>query len=189
MELTPLGIEGAWLAESKAWPDSRGHLREWFKYSDIVNQTGIDFKVEQANISVSKKGVIRGIHYSNAPEGQAKWVTCVKGAIRDVIVDVRPTSQTFGRHISVELRAQEGRSVLIGHGLGHGFIAMEDDSVVSYLISSEFDPKHELGIHPFDQSLKINWQIERLGGSAVIVSEKDIVASSFKDLIASKNTR
>ena len=189
MDLTPLGIQGAWLAESKAWPDSRGHLREWFKQKDVLLQTGIDFKVQQANISLSRKGVIRGIHYSTALEGQSKWVTCVSGVILDVIVDLRPSSQTFGRYVSVELRAQEGRSVLIEGGLGHGFISMEDNSVVAYLLSSEFNPKYELGIHPFDQDLEINWQIERLEGSQVTISDKDLSAPTLRDQIAPKNVK
>ena len=187
MELTSLGIGGAWLAESEVWPDSRGHLREWFKHEDIFKRAGINFGVQQANLSVSKKGVIRGIHFSFAPEGQSKLVTCVSGSILDVIVDVRPTSKTFGKHLSVELKAQEGRSILIEHGLGHGFISMEDDSAVAYLLSSAFNPKHEAGINPFDPDLKINWQIERLAGTAVALSQKDLTAPSLKDHLASKN--
>ena len=87
MELTPLGIEGAWLAESPMWRDERGIFREWFKAEDVKNATGRDFGIEQANVSMSSAGTLRGIHYSMAPRGQAKWITCVSGAIKDVIVD------------------------------------------------------------------------------------------------------
>jgi dTDP-4-dehydrorhamnose 3,5-epimerase-like enzyme len=85
MELTPLGIEGAWLAESPVWKDDRGFFREWFKTEDINKATGRNFNVEQANISSSTKGTLRGIHYSLAAKGQAKWVTCVTGLTNDYL--------------------------------------------------------------------------------------------------------
>ncbi len=81
MDLIPLGIEGAWLSESPVWGDDRGSFREWFKRDEVLKKTDIDFPVNQANISISKKGVIRGIHYSLAPNPQAKWITCVSGSI------------------------------------------------------------------------------------------------------------
>jgi len=99
MKLTPLGIEGVWVAESPVWRDDRGFFREWFKAEDIKKVTGRNFSIEQANISVSSAGTLRGIHYSIAPRGQAKWITCVSGSIKDVIVDIRPDSQTFGKWI------------------------------------------------------------------------------------------
>ena len=123
MKLTPLRIEGAWVAESEVWNDDRGLFREWFKNSEILGTTGIDFSAKQANFSISQKGVIRGIHYSLTPHEQAKWVTCVSGAIIDVIVDIRPKSPTFKDVEYVELKPGDGKSVLIGHGLGHGFIS------------------------------------------------------------------
>ena len=151
--------------------------------------TGINFSVQQANVSLSKRGVIRGIHYSRAPEGQAKWVTCVAGAIMDVVIDIRPTSQTFGKHVSVELNAQEGKSVLIESGLGHGFVAMEDNSVVAYILSSKFNPIYEMGLNPLDPELGIDWQFARLGGLEVVLSEKDLTAPNFRDLIAPKKDK
>jgi dTDP-4-dehydrorhamnose 3,5-epimerase len=187
MKLYPLGIEGAWLAESDIWTDNRGNFSEWFKHKEILSKTGIDFNVQQANISKSAKGVIRGIHFSNAPQGQAKWVKCMSGAILDVIVDVRPASRTFREHISVELTAGDGRSLLIDYALGHGFVSLEDDSIVGYLTSSEFNPKQEVGFNPFDPALKIDWQIERLGGLRATLSEKDLSAPTLQDLLASKN--
>ena len=121
MKLTSLGIDGAWVAESPVWSDERGFFREWFKSEDVLAATGINFSIQQANISQSQRRVIRGIHYSLAPEGQAKWVTCVNGRIRDVIVDIRPGSPTFGKSVFVELNGLDGLAVLIGPGLGHGF--------------------------------------------------------------------
>ena len=125
MELRPLNIEGAWLADSPVWRDDRGFFREWFKREEILSKTGVDFSTQQANISVSSKGTLRGIHYSIAPRGQAKWITCVSGSIQDVIVDIRPNSETFGQWVDVELKGDSGKAVFINEGLGHVFLELE----------------------------------------------------------------
>ena len=181
MKLTPLGIEGAWLAESPIWKDDRGFFREWFKDEDIQRVTGIDFSIQQANISMSQKGVIRGIHYSLAPRGQAKWITCVAGSIQDVIVDIRPESRTFGKWIDVELKGDSGKAVFLSKGLGHGFLAMEGDTAVTYLVSTPFAPEVEFEINPLDVEIGINW---RLDSTLLKISEKDQVAPSLSARLA-----
>jgi len=181
MQLTPLGIEGAWLAESPIWADERGFFREWFKRQDVLEVTGIDFSSQQANVSRSNRGVIRGIHYSLAPEGQAKWVTCISGAILDVIVDIRPGSPTFGKVEYVDLRGDEGRAVLIDRGLGHGFISLEDETFVSYLLSSPYKPEFEFEIQPTDPELGINWHLELIGGVGFVTSAKDAQAPTLEE--------
>ena len=170
MKLTPLGIEGAWLAESPVWSDDRGFFREWFKAEDVKNATGRDFGIEQANISMSSAGTLRGIHYSIAPRGQAKWITCVSGSIKDVIVDICPDSKSFGQWIEVELRGDSGKAVLISEGLGHGFLALEDNTVVAYLVSTAFSPTDEFEINPLDEKIGINWG---MGLNFLKISEKD----------------
>ena len=170
MELTPLGIEGAWLAESPVWSDDRGFFREWFKSERIEQVLGRVFNVEQANVSSSTKGTVRGIHYSLAVKGQIKWVTCVSGLIKDVIVDIRPNSKTYGKWIEVELSGTSGNAVLIGDGLGHGFISLADVSTVAYLVSSPFSAKEEFEINPLDPALGINWGLPI---SHLKISEKD----------------
>ncbi len=176
MELKPLGIEGAWLAESPVWSDERGFFREWFKSKDVKAATGIDFSIEQANISQSQRGVIRGIHYSLAPQGQAKWITCINGSIRDVIVDIRLGSPTFGKSVFVELNGLDGRAVLIGPGLGHGFASLADYSTIAYLLSSPYSPTEEFEINPLDPDLGIDWGIDL---AEVSLSEKDKMAPSL----------
>jgi dTDP-4-dehydrorhamnose 3,5-epimerase len=178
MELTPLGIEGAWLAESPVWKDDRGLFREWFKAEDVKSATGREFGIEQANISVSSKGTLRGIHYSIAPRGQAKWITCVSGAIQDVIVDIRPHSKTFGQWIDVELQGDSGKAVFISEGLGHGFLALEDNTTVAYLASTPFSPSDEYEINPLDFEVRINWGIEI---SNLNISEKDKAAPTLAE--------
>ena len=138
MLISELEIKGAWLADSPVWSDDRGFFREWFKSEDVKTATGRDFGIEQANISVSSVGTLRGIHYSIAPRGQAKWITCVAGSIKDVIVDIRPDSQTFGKWIEVILKGDSGKAVFISEGLGHGFLALEDNTAVAYLVSTPF---------------------------------------------------
>ena len=178
MELTPLGIEGAWLAESPVWSDDRGFFREWFKSESIKQVVGRDFKVEQANISSSTKGTVRGIHYSLAVKGQAKWVTCVSGLIKDVIVDIRPTSKTYGKWIEVELSGTSGNAVLIGEGLGHGFVSLADVSTVAYLVSSPFSPTEEFEINPLDPAIGISWALPL---SELKISEKDKNAPTLEE--------
>jgi dTDP-4-dehydrorhamnose 3,5-epimerase len=178
MKLTPLGIEGVWLAESPVWSDDRGFFREWFKSEDIKNETGRDFGIEQANISLSSRGTLRGIHYSVAPRGQAKWITCVIGSIKDVIVDIRPDSKSFGQWIEVELRGDSGKAVLISEGLGHGFLALEDNTAVAYLVSTPFSPTREYEINPLDEKIAINWGMDL---SELKISRKDKVAPTLLD--------
>ena len=178
MELTPLGIEGVWLAKSPVWKDERGFFREWFKSEDVKNVTGRDFGIEQANISLSSAGTLRGIHYSIAPRGQAKWITCVTGSIQDVIVDIRPTSKTFGQWISVELKGDTGKAVLVSEGLGHGFLALQDKTVVAYLASTPFSPTDEFEINPLDARVGISWN---LVPSELKISDKDLKAPSLEE--------
>jgi dTDP-4-dehydrorhamnose 3,5-epimerase len=178
MDLTPLGIDGVWLAETPVWNDDRGYFYEWFKHSEILSKTGIDFSVKQANISKSHQGVVRGIHYSLAPEGQAKWVTCLSGSIQDVVVDLREFSPTFGESISVFLNSGDGQAILLSDGIGHGFLSLAHNSKISYLLNSEYSPKYETGIYPLDSELNIKWSFE---GISPIISEKDLNAVSLDD--------
>ena len=182
MELTPLGIEGVWLAESPVWSDNRGFFREWFKSEEVKAATGREFGIEQANISLSSAGTLRGIHYSIAPRGQAKWVTCVSGSIQDVIVDIRPESKTFGQWVEVELKGDSGKAVLISEGLGHGFLALEDNTAVAYLVSTPFSPTDEFEINPLDEKIGIKWGMD-LG--ALKISGKDKIAPTLAERLAS----
>jgi dTDP-4-dehydrorhamnose 3,5-epimerase len=182
MKFQPLGIQGAWLIESKVFKDERGSFREWFKSGEIRNKIGIDFSVAQANVSTSARGVIRGIHYSLAREGQSKWVTCTSGRILDVIVDIRPDSPTFKHVEYIELHGS--RATFIGPGLGHGFISLEDKSVVTYLLSSPYSPEFEFGIHPTDSELNIDWEVDSILESSFLLSPKDLNAPTLAERFA-----
>jgi dTDP-4-dehydrorhamnose 3,5-epimerase len=183
MNLTPLGIDGAWMAKAEVHSDLRGTFREWFKFDEIREITGIDFAVKQANLSISNAGVIRGIHYSLSSEGQAKWITCPSGHVVDVIVDIRPESKTFKKVIQTDLRGGEASAILIGSGLGHGFLALENNSILTYLLSSPYSPKDELAVNPFDAELKIDWHSNLLDRGNHVMSTKDKEAPSLSQLL------
>lgn len=172
MEIVPLSINGAWLIKAKRFTDDRGWFQEWFKHSAVNAQTGFSFSPLQSNISRSAAGSIRGVHYSVAPEGQGKLVTVMSGVIDDVIVDIRPTSPTFGKWEKVHLTSDSGESVLLSPNLGHAFQALADNTIVSYLVTAEFNPTAELGITPFCPELAIEWDAT----ISPLVSEKDLDA-------------
>lgn len=182
MRIEEASIEGVWIIQNEIYPDQRGTFQEWFQSKQFQGITGIDFRPQQANSSISKKGVIRGIHYSTSENGQAKLVTCMSGNILDVIFDIRVGSKTFGQHVSVAMNAQDGKSLFISEGLGHAFISLEENSNLVYLLSSTYDPKTENSVHPLDSTLAFNWPLER-----IILSERDAGAPSLNEQIKAKN--
>jgi dTDP-4-dehydrorhamnose 3,5-epimerase len=143
MPFQPMGIHGAFVFTPVRHGDSRGHFQESFKLSSLDKELGLGFEVKQVNQSTSAKGVIRGIHFADTPPGQAKYVSCLKGAIWDVVVDLRTESPTFGKWEGVEVSADNGKAVLIAEGLGHGFLSLQEGSVVTYLCSEEYSPEIE----------------------------------------------
>jgi dTDP-4-dehydrorhamnose 3,5-epimerase len=183
MKVTPLAIAGAWLIESPVFPDERGMFREWFKV-EALKENGIpEFEVRQANTSISHEGVIRGIHFSDELVGQAKIVTCSSGSILDVIVDLRPNSESFCQFMSLELSANEGKAIYISKGLGHALQALEDNSTITYLLDKEYDPKAEYGINPLDPDLDIPWPNQNPS-----ISEKDRSAKTIKEYFESRGS-
>lgn len=174
MKLVELSIPGVFVLESPVWGDERGYFREWFKQSDFA-ELGLAFHAQQANLSMSERDVVRGLHYSLAPEGQAKVVTCVYGELDDVIVDVRVGSPTFARTEVVHLGADQGRGVLLPAGVAHGFCVTSDRAALSYLLSSPFNAPWEREINPFDGELAVPWSLR----GDPVVSEKDSRAPSF----------
>jgi dTDP-4-dehydrorhamnose 3,5-epimerase len=179
IDVKPMSIQGAWVIDSPIHKDERGYFREWFKNSALQEKIGKKFDVTQANMSRSQKGVVRGIHFSTSKLGQAKWVTCGVGAIWDVVVDIRPDSKTFMRWEGIELTAENGRSVVISEGLGHAFIALEDDSIMIYALSSDYDPSQEFAVNPIDAELAINWPLQDLK-----FSERDLSAPTLKSFLS-----
>src|ERR1700739_137326 len=118
-----LKISGTWLYTPQVWRDQRGRFFEMFRGQEVASDLGYRLDVTQVNCSVSRRGVIRGIHFADVPPGQAKYVTCVSGAVLDVVVDLRAGSPSFGRWAAVQLDDRARRAVFIGEGLGHAFAA------------------------------------------------------------------
>jgi dTDP-4-dehydrorhamnose 3,5-epimerase len=171
----PLDIDGAWVYTPRVHADERGSFLEWFQGDVFQSQAGYCLPVAQANCSVSRRGVIRGIHFADVPPGQAKYVTCVSGTVIDVVVDLRTGSPSFGRWAAVELDDRARRAVFISEGLGHAFAARSEEATVMYLCSSPYQPAREHGIHPLDPELAIAWP----GDVEPILSGKDACAPSL----------
>lgn len=178
LELKSLGISGAFLISTDVHSDNRGSFREIFRAGPLHTVLGENFEVRQQNLSISNKGVIRGIHYTNSRNGQAKLVTCVHGSILDVVIDLRVDSPTFKSWKAVKLVAGDTKSIFIKSGLGHAFLSLEDLSVVTYLTSEEYSPDSELSISPFDPDIGI--QFEKHYPGPFILSSKDEAADSLQ---------
>ena len=183
MIFNQLRIPGAFEVTTKSFGDERGAFWEWFKLSEFENATGQSFTPKQANSSVSSKGVTRGIHFAEIPPSQAKYVTCMEGAIIDYIVDIRVGSPTFGQWHSVQLDSQSRNAIFISAGLGHAFVTISDTATVNYLVSEEFNPQREHGIHPFDKDIDLKFPFPT---QELLLSPKDAVAPSLEDLISSE---
>lgn len=187
MEIRGLKIAGAWEITPTQFGDPRGVFLEWFKESVFSDAVGHPLDLAQANCSVSAAGVLRGIHFADVPPGQAKYVTCVKGSVLDVVVDIRVGSPTFGQWDSVLLDDVDRRAIYLQEGLGHAFASLEDDSTVVYLCSSGYAPGREHGVNPLDPEIGIEWPATTRSGSPLefVLSEKDTAAPSLAEAAAS----
>ncbi len=157
VEVRELAIPGAWEITPRQHVDDRGLFFEWFTDAGFREITGHRLELRQANCSVSAAGVLRGLHFAQLPPSQAKYVTCVRGAVFDVAVDIRVGSPTFGQWDSVVLDERNRRSIYLSEGLAHGFLALEDDSTVTYLCSAAYNPAREHTIRATDPTLNIKW--------------------------------
>lgn len=176
MELTRTRVPGAWVGTPKVLSDDRGVFLEWYKATTFEPVVGHRLTVAQANNSVSRKDVLRGIHYAIVPPGQAKYVYCARGAVVDFVIDIRDGSPTFGTWDSVRLDDVERRGVYLAEGIGHAFVALTDDASLTYLCSTEYDPAREFTISPFDPDLAIDW-----GVANPVLSDRDRDAPSVKE--------
>ncbi|MDG4766224.1 dTDP-4-dehydrorhamnose 3,5-epimerase family protein [Solwaraspora sp. WMMD406] len=160
MKIRELDIAGAWEITGQQHGDPRGLFMEWYRFDQLAEAVGHPLRLAQGNLSVSAQGVVRGIHFADVPPGQAKYVSCVRGAVVDVIVDLRTGSPTFGRWTAVRLDDVDRRAVYLSEGLGHGFCSMTDDATLAYLCSTTYNPRGEHGIHPLDPDLAIDWPVD-----------------------------
>jgi dTDP-4-dehydrorhamnose 3,5-epimerase len=180
MGVRELDVAGAWEVTPQLHSDSRGLFFEWLTDTGFAGFAGHRLDVRQANCSVSKAGVLRGLHFAQVPPSQAKYVTCLSGSVFDVVVDIRVGSPTFGQWDSVLLDGHDHRTIYISEGLAHGFLALEDNSTVMYLCSSEYNPQREHTIAPTDPALAIDWPT----GHEWVLSDRDAAGPTLDEVRA-----
>jgi dTDP-4-dehydrorhamnose 3,5-epimerase len=181
VKIRELSIAGAFEVTPQVHGDDRGAFLEWFRADRFAEATGHRFTLAQANASVSAAGTLRGIHFAQLPPSQAKWVTCLRGAVLDVVVDIRVGSPSYGAWETVELDDVDRRAVYLSEGLGHAFMSLEDDSVVTYLCSAPYAPGREHGVHPLDPAIGVSWPTRTRDGRPLepLLSPKDAEAPTL----------
>ncbi|HEY9494062.1 MAG TPA: dTDP-4-dehydrorhamnose 3,5-epimerase family protein [Intrasporangium sp.] len=175
MDIRPLSIAGAFEITPRQFQDSRGTFAEGFRIDRLAEAIGHELHVRQTNISVSTAGALRGIHYSDVPPSQAKYVTATSGVFIDFVVDVRVGSPTYGQWDSVRLDTIDRRAVYVGEGLGHALACVED-GVAFYLCSELFNPARERGLNPLDPEIGLVLP----EGFFPVVSDKDAAAPTLE---------
>jgi dTDP-4-dehydrorhamnose 3,5-epimerase len=179
VEARELAVPGAWEITPKQHTDDRGVFFEWFTDAGFRAFAGHRLDLRQANCSISAAGVLRGLHFAQLPPSQAKYVTCVRGAVFDVAVDIRVGSPTFGQWDSVLLDDRDRRSIYLSEGLAHGFLALQDDSTVMYMCSAGYAPDREHTIRATDPALGIDWP-----GTGNALSDRDAAAPTLEEVKA-----
>nr|WP_228514184.1 dTDP-4-dehydrorhamnose 3,5-epimerase [Frondihabitans sp. VKM Ac-2883] len=176
-----MSIPDSYEITPKQFGDDRGVFLEWYRFDKLAEVIGHPVELRQANTSVSKRGVVRGIHFADVPLGQAKYVTATHGAVLDYVIDIRVGSPTFGQWDSVLLDDKDRRAIYISEGLGHCFVALTDDATVSYLVTDTFNAEREHGINPLDSDIALVFPDE--AGEALL-SPKDTDAPSLAEAAA-----
>lgn len=178
MQIRELSIAGAFEVTPRQFPDDRGVFWEWYRFDALAEAVGHPLDLRQGNGSVSRRGVVRGIHFADVPPSQAKYVTVTAGAVIDYVIDIRIGSPTFGKWEAVRLDAVDRRAVYVSEGLGHAFVSLEDGSTVTYLVSEVFNPAAEHGITPLDETVGLEFPAEI---DEPLLSPKDLEAPTLLD--------
>lgn len=178
MEVTKTKIEGLLIIEPKAFADDRGFFMETYNRDRYV-EAGIAETFVQDNVSVSKKGTLRGLHYQAPPFAQGKLVQVLRGSVIDVAVDIRSGSPTFGQYVAVELSAENKKQFWLPVGFAHGFVALEDDTVFSYKCTNVYSPECDRGVLWSDPQIGIVWPFPE---SELLISDKDKKQPLLKDI-------
>ena len=174
-------IKNLLLIEPKIFEDSRGFFMESYNYNTF-KELGIENIFVQDNISKSSKAVLRGLHFQKDEYAQAKLVYVLRGAVLDITVDLRETSETFGKYVAVELNEKNKRMLFIPRGFAHGFLTLEDDTEFIYKCDNFYNPKSEVGIIWNDTDLNIDWNLDKYNiKEELIISEKDKKNITFKE--------
>lgn len=178
MQIRELSVPDSYEITPIVRSDDRGVFLEWYRFDKLSEVTGHPITLRQANTSVSKKGVVRGIHFADVPIGQAKYVTVTHGAVLDYVIDIRVGSPTFGQWDSVLLDDVDRRAIYLSEGLGHAFVALTDGAVVSYLVTDTYNPTAEHGIDPLDPQIGLVFPPE---AGEPLLSPKDTDAPTLAE--------
>ena len=171
-------IEDVVICEPIVHGDDRGYFVETFRADKLEEFLGYKINFCQDNESKSSRGVLRGLHYQLAPAAQTKLVRVIQGKVLDVAVDIRKGSPTFGKHVCVELTAENKRQLLVPRGFAHGFVVLEDDTVFAYKVDNYYSPENDRGILFSDDSLNLDWQVPR---DELNLSDKDKIQPKLAD--------
>ena len=181
VQIRQLSIADAYEVTPVVHTDARGTFFEWYRFDDLERVVGHALDLRQANTSVSRRGVVRGIHFADIPRGQAKYIAVPRGSVLDFVVDIRVGSATYGQWDSAVLDDVDHRALYLSEGLGHLFVALEENTTVSYLVSDVYNPAAEHGLNPFDPELALEFPGD-LGD--LVVSAKDRDAPTLAQLRA-----
>jgi dTDP-4-dehydrorhamnose 3,5-epimerase len=182
VQIRELKIPDSYEVTPKQFGDDRGVFLEWYRADALEEAVGHRLSLAQANTSVSRRGVVRGIHFADIPPSQAKYVTATRGAVLDFVIDIRVGSPTFGQWDSVLLDETDRRAIYIAEGLGHCFVALTDEATVSYLVSAPFNAPREHGINPLDPEVGLTFPAE---AGELLLSPKDTEAPGLTEAAAS----
>lgn len=170
MQFIRTEIEDVVICEPKVHGDERGYFVETFRADKLEEFLGYKIKFCQDNESKSSRGVLRGLHYQLHPAAQTKLVRVIQGRVLDVAVDIRKDSPTFGKHVSVELTAENKRQLLVPRGFAHGFVVLEDNTIFAYKVDNYYSPQNDRGIAFDDEAFGIDWSIPK---EKLLLSQKD----------------
>lgn len=179
MKVTETNLKGCFIIEPTVHADERGLFFESFHKARLENAIGEEIDFVQDNLSVSKKGVLRGLHYQLGSHAQAKLVSVARGEVLDVVVDLRQASATFGKHFKIELSSTNRLSIFIPKGMAHGFLALSEEVIFSYKCDNHYHKASERGIQYNDDTLGIDWVFPE---AKIILSEKDSTLPTFKEV-------
>lgn len=181
MQIRELRVPDSYEITPKQFGDDRGVFLEWYRFDKLEETIGHSLNLAQGNTSVSKRGVVRGIHFADVPPSQAKYVTATHGAVLDYVIDIRVGSPTFGEWDTVLLDDTDRRAIYLSEGLGHAFVALTDDATVSYLVTSTFNAEREHGINPLDAEIGLVFPEE---AGEPLLSPKDTDAPGLSEAAA-----
>ena len=179
MKFERFSINGPILVIPSRLGDHRGWFSETFRLEEFSEAIGGASFVQHNQSMSAAPGTVRGLHFQSEPKAQGKLVRCLKGAIMDVVVDVRRWSPSFGQHITAELTAENGHQLWVPIGFAHGFITRQEDTEIFYMVTNYYSPEHDRGLLWNDPALAISWSV---AADAVTVSERDRKWPVLRDL-------